>query len=234
MERRLEKNMERLSSGYQIKDNVITTNFSIGLDLVMTTDSEIVNNLVAGNIGGTASSDGENNIWSIPPVEGENIVGGPYLGGNYWDNYEGEDTDGDEIGDTLVPYTNDGAIAMPGDEYPLIGDPEIEQFDNPMSLCARNWIDLGRNTRTTGAFFDTSNGTHFATDGVELYLMESANSDRLSRFDPLINRYEAMPKLPETSTCGISTSGTRLIALSLLPASAEISRPRPMPLRAVR
>jgi len=189
---------QEASSGYIVRDNVITTNFSIGLDLIKTTDSEILNNLVAGNLGGTASSDGADNIWSIEPVEGENIVGGPYLGGNYWDNYEGEDTDGDELGDTLLPYTNDGAIALPGDVHPLIGDPQIEQFDNPMTLCARHWIDLGRNTRTSGATFDTSNGTHFATDGVELYLMESANSNRLSRFDPDTNRYEPMPGLPET------------------------------------
>ena len=43
-------------------------------------------------------------MWSIYPVtQGQNIIGGAWLGGNYWDDYTGLDTDGDGLGDT-IPY----------------------------------------------------------------------------------------------------------------------------------
>ncbi|MEE8153474.1 MAG: NosD domain-containing protein [Phycisphaerales bacterium] len=185
------------SSGYTITGNIIQQNFAIGLELINTTDSTITNNLIAANVAGTATSNDSGNIWSVEPTPGVNIVGGPMLGGNYWDNYAGKDLDRDGLGDTNLPYTNGGLIAQPGDPHPLIGDPDIPDFGNPQTLCEWLWFDLGRNTRSNDENFDTANGTHFATDGIDLYLLEGTNSPRLNFFNPLTNLYEPRADAPE-------------------------------------
>lgn len=185
------------SSFYTICGNGIYQNSGPAMVLIETTDCLIYNNLFGGPEAGTVTSDGSNNVWSITPAPGPNIVGGPTLGGNWWFDYTGSDTNADGLGDTLVPYTNGGQIAPPGDLHPLVGSPALGILGNPQSMSDYTWIDLGRNTRTTGAVFDTGNGTHFATDGTNLLLLEGNNSTGLSLFDPVTSRYLAKAGVPE-------------------------------------
>ncbi len=49
------------------------------------------------------AEDTGNNDWNVPQAAGPNIIGGPYIGGNSWSDYQYSDTDGDGFGAT--PYS---------------------------------------------------------------------------------------------------------------------------------
>ncbi len=63
--------------------------------------------------------------WNTSKQLSKNILGGQYLGGNYWSDYTGNDTNGDGIGDTNIPYNANGMIQNSGDFLPLVRLPTI-------------------------------------------------------------------------------------------------------------
>jgi PKD repeat protein len=60
------------------------------------------------------------NQYNITKTPGINIIGGAYLGGNYWSDYVGSDTDGDYLGDDFLPHNSSGKIISGGDMHPLV------------------------------------------------------------------------------------------------------------------
>ena len=54
------------------------------------------------------------------------IIGGLYIGGNFWHDYEGNDIDCDGIGDTDLPYNSNGNITTGGDYLPLVYIPDMD------------------------------------------------------------------------------------------------------------
>jgi len=63
-------------------------------------------------------------LWNTDKSPGPNIIGGPFLGGNYWDNYTGSDIDMDGLGDTYIPHPVQEYPWDPvtlGDYRPLVG-----------------------------------------------------------------------------------------------------------------
>jgi len=59
------------------------------------------------------------NIWNMEKTAEINILGEPFIAGNFWSNYEGIDFTGDKLGDTLTPFNSNGNIQNGGDQMPL-------------------------------------------------------------------------------------------------------------------
>jgi parallel beta-helix repeat protein len=68
------------------------------------------------------------NSWNVTRHAGPNIIGGPYIGGNYWSNNPNQtDTNHDGLGD--VPYNIAGGTNK--DYLPLVGKVNLTSITNP-------------------------------------------------------------------------------------------------------
>ncbi|MFC1787535.1 NosD domain-containing protein, partial [Halobacteriota archaeon] len=102
------------SSNNTISNNTVNLNNWYGIYLYSSSNNTIHNNYF-DNMNN--AYDNGNNIWNVSKTSGTNIIGGPYLGGNYWSDYTDHDLDGDEFGDK--PYNISGGTNK--DYLPLIG-----------------------------------------------------------------------------------------------------------------
>jgi PGF-pre-PGF domain-containing protein len=129
------------SNNTNIISNTIYDNYQFSIQFQDPSSGSLIynNNFTNNNI---TYANG-NNTWNTSKRSGTNIIGGPYLGGNYWSDYTGEDTDGDGIGDS-----NHSISGLAVDEYPLVTDSYPSQ-ENPYPSSGSTNIHLTPNLNIT-------------------------------------------------------------------------------------
>ncbi len=145
-----------------IHDNIVVSNtYNIGLDANVKNNT-IYNNIFRQGPGTQSNWDLDElgcaqvacpNTWNVGKRVGPNIVGGPYIGGNYWSDYTGRDTDGDLLGNTPYTLTRGFTTTIYNvDNLPLVSPPltlteAVAPFDH---VLPGQWITYTLNLYWAG------------------------------------------------------------------------------------
>ena len=130
------------SDGNTLSGNTIASNGVSGLYVCPKSDNNLVfNNYLVNTVNGDIKN-GTGNTYSTAKTAGTNIVGGPYIGGNFWGKPDGSgfsetatDADGDGIADVAYSFEN-SAYA---DSLPLVSGTEKPTEESTPVLPVANF-----------------------------------------------------------------------------------------------
>lgn len=115
------------SDGNTLSGNTIASNGVSGLYVCPRSDNNLVFNNYFVNTVNEDIKNGTGNAYSTAKTAGTNIVGGPYIGGNFWGKPDGSgfsetatDADGDGIADVAYGFEN----SIYADSLPLVSGTE--------------------------------------------------------------------------------------------------------------
>lgn len=164
-----------------LSNNTISSNEVYGLFVCPRSDENLVYNNYFNNTLNVEANNGTSNAYHKSKTKGENIVGGPYIGGNYWAVPNGTgfsetatDTNGDGIADDRYLFETSDYF----DSLPLIAfrspDPVLPtanlsintpEIYSPLSV---QFTDLSENA--TSRYWDFENdGTIDSSDEISVY-----------------------------------------------------------------
>jgi len=149
------------SSDNTLTDNTVNSNNDYGIYLQSSSNNNIIYNNYFNNTNN--AWDNGNNTWNTTKQAGANIIGGFWLGGNYWLDYAGSDTDGDGFGDT--PYNITGGVNK--DYLPLLvpTGATLEGHVNLQGLPATNvtvrFFEPGTQNETMKKYASTDSNGNF-------------------------------------------------------------------------
>lgn len=123
------------SQSNELFNNIITSSNESGIYLLdQSTDNKIYNNYFNNTVN-VKAEDCEGNSWNTTKTAGTNILGGSYIGGNFWADLNGtgfsqitEDSDSDGICD--LPYNVNGSDF----DYLPLAKPPVQPEDGQLML----------------------------------------------------------------------------------------------------
>jgi len=153
-----------------IRNNEICDNNEYGAYLdFFTIDNVIYNNYFHDNTNNAIDKSLNHNKWNITKTLGTNIVNGPNISGNYWDDYDessegASDSNGDGIADN--PYTiytvNTDKGPLLDTIIPWIGIPQISPSVQMLGKYTNISVTVSDNTKIKQVFLNLTdpNGQH--------------------------------------------------------------------------
>ena len=156
------------------------SNFGNGIYAKSMNNSNLTKNAFVDNLNGLVLNDSYSNLiynnyfdnlkniyankintWNITKTLGTNVIGGKYVSGNYWGDYNGFDLNNDSIGDTKLYYNSSGNISQGGDYGPLTEE-NICNKNLSSDPFLNNYFKLGANLICSG------NGPTFGNNSLTL------------------------------------------------------------------